>query len=435
MRISPCQSFRIADDMQIQFSRPQKRQKLIARRSLFDDNDSDDRRKRGEERHRKDENPVGQVTDEIDEEGHGDKVNGTQGVQRYRPIFVPDQKLDEAKDNQNDSPPESSANRNKDDSSEEEDYMKMIIPDLPQKHVSDTTYYERRKRALREQEAKSIARPPLVVQREKLERGLDTSLFAADEKAKDVEESSGDDNIALAIMKKMGFIPGQGLGKTGDDVRHEPLRPVLKYGRGGIGMASAHREQIQSEAKRAQEMAQAEKQSFIDRKREEQLEKKILGQLREAQNICQELDISIDPRLESILYSHNSASAGPNSREYKELDVPMLRSVNFLWREVVVERQNADYEKRLRSRILDRPSSVDADEPVNLESRVEEFVPEDYMDEELETFNSLESAKKLEVVLQYLRQKYYYCFWCGCKYEDPVDLDQNCPGLTEEDHE
>ncbi|KAK9363068.1 hypothetical protein V1504DRAFT_417784 [Lipomyces starkeyi] len=421
--------------MQIQFSRPQKRQKLIAGRSLFDDKDSDDK-KCGEERHRKDENPVGkQVTGEVDEHGFDDKVKSAQGVERYRPVFLPGQELDEAKDNQNDSTPESSASGNKDDSSEEEEYMKMIIPDLPQQHASDTTYSERRKRALREQEAKSVARPPVVVQREKLERGLDTSLFAADEKAKDEEESSGDDSIALAIMKKMGFVPGHGLGKTGDDAEHEPLRPVLKYDRGGIGMAAAHHAHIQSEARRAQELAQAEKQSFIDRKREEQLEKRISGQLREAQNICQELDISNDPRLESILYSHSSASGGPNSREYNELDVPMLRSVNFLWREVVVERQNADYEKHLRSRILDRPSSVDADEPENLESRVEEFVPEDYMDEELETFNSLESAKKLEVVLEYLRQKYYYCFWCGCKYDDAVDLDQNCPGLTEEDHE
>ncbi|KAK9384746.1 hypothetical protein V1515DRAFT_319654 [Lipomyces mesembrius] len=420
--------------MQIQFSRPQKRQKLIARRSLFDDNDSDERKCR-EERHRKDENPVGQVTCEIDENGRDDKVKSTEGIERYRPVFLPGQELDETKGDQNDSTPESSAHGNKEDSSEEEEYMKMIIPDLPQQYASDTTYSERRKRALREQEAKSVARPPVVAQREKLERGLDTSLFVANEKAKGEEESSGDDSIALAIMKKMGFVPGYGLGKTGDDVHQEPLRPVLKYDRGGIGMASAHREHIQSEAKRAQELAQAEKQSFIDRKREEQLEKKIFGQLREAQNICQELDISNDPRLESILYSHSSASGGPSSREYKELDVPMLRSVNFLWREVVVERQNADYEKGLRRRILDRASSVDDDEPENLESRVEEFVPEDYMDEELEAFNGLESAKKLEVVLEYLRQKYYYCFWCGCKYDDAVDLDQNCPGLTEEDHE
>ncbi|KAK9432510.1 hypothetical protein V1505DRAFT_413398 [Lipomyces doorenjongii] len=423
--------------MQIQFSRPQKRQKLIARRSLFDDNDSDGR-KCGEERHRKDENPVGEVTCEIDENGRDDKVKSTQCIERYRPVFLPGQELDETQGDQNDSTPESpesGANGHKEDSSEEEEYMKMIIPDLPQKHASDTTYSERRQRAIREQEAKSIARPPVVVQREKLERGLDTSLFVAGEKAKDEEESSGDDSIALAIMKKMGFVPGHGLGKTGDNEHHEPLRPVLKYDRGGIGMASANRELIESEAKRAQEFAQAEKQSFIDRKREEQLEKRISGQLREAQNICQELDISNDPRLESILYSHSSARGGPNSREYKELDEPMLRSVNFLWREVVVERQNADYEKHLRSRILDRASSVGADEPENLESRVEEFVPEDYMDEELEAFNSLESAKKLEVVLEYLRQKYYYCFWCGCKYDDAVDLDQNCPGLTEEDHE
>ncbi|KAK9248247.1 hypothetical protein V1506DRAFT_529411 [Lipomyces tetrasporus] len=313
--------------------------------------------------------------------------------------------------------------------------MKMVIPDLPQQHVSDTTYTERRQQALRVQEVKSRTRPALAVQREKLERGLDTSLITADAKAGDETERGSDDSIALAIMKKMGFVPGYGLGKAGDAAGHEPLRPVLKHDRAGIGMDSAHREQIETESKRAQELEQAVKQSFIDRKREEQLEKRILGQLHAAQNLCLELDVSNDPRLESILYSHSSASGGPNSGEYRHLDVPMLRSVNFLWREVVIERQNTEIEKLLRGRVLDRPSSVDADEQEDLRSRVEEIVPEDYIDDQLETFNSLEPAKKLEVVLEYLRQKYYYCFWCGCKYEDAVDLDQSCPGLTEEDHE
>ncbi|KAK9368464.1 hypothetical protein V1509DRAFT_68566 [Lipomyces kononenkoae] len=414
--------------MQIQFTRPQKRQKVLPTRSLFDDTSSGRHRKAEDE----DENRAGEDSSNTEQNFHDDKLKRSQGIERYRPVFLPGLDRDHESE-QLESPPDYSPNDN--DESSEDEYMKMTIPDLPEQHVSEMTYSERRKRAFREQEAKSITRPPAVIQREKLEQGLDTSLLAGDKGTKNEDESSNEESVALAIMKKMGFVPGHGLGKTGDASSEEPLRPVLKYDRGGIGMVSAQREQIQSEAKRAQEVEQADKQSFIDRKREEQLDKKISGQIREAQKICQELDISNDPRLESILYSHDRPSGGSNIGENRKLDIPTLRSINFLWRELVVERQNADYEKFLHRRILDRPSSVDSDEQENMESRVEEFVPEDYMDEELEAFNSLESAKKLEVILEYLRVKFYYCFWCGCKYEDRADLDQNCPGVTEEDHE
>ncbi|KAK9240555.1 hypothetical protein V1525DRAFT_370336 [Lipomyces kononenkoae] len=411
--------------MQIQFTRPKKRQKILPTRSVFDDKSSG--------RHGQDEQLPGEASGNTNENVHDGQLKRTQGIERYRPVFLPGQDQDHDSE-KHESTPEYRSNGN-DDSSEDE-YMKMTIPDLPQQRVSEMTYSERRKRAVREQEAKSITRPPEFVQREKLEQGLGTSLLAGDKGTNNEDESSGNESVALSIMKKMGFVPGHGLGKGGDASSQEPLRPVLKYDRAGIGMVSAQREQIQSEAKRAQEAEQEEKQSFIDRKRDEQLEKRISGQIREAQRICQELDVSNDARLESILYSHGRASGGPNSGEYRKLDIPTLRSVNFLWRELVVERQNTDYEKFLRSRILDRPSSVDDDdEQENMESRVEEFVPEDYIDEELEAFNNLESAKKLEVLLEYLRVKFYYCFWCGCKYEDRADLEQYCPGITEEDHE
>ncbi len=35
----------------------------------------------------------------------------------------------------------------------------------------------------------------------------------------------------------------------------------------------------------------------------------------------------------------------------------------------------------------------------------------------------------------YLREKYLYCVWCASKYDDESDLINNCPGLTEKDHE
>jgi hypothetical protein len=37
--------------------------------------------------------------------------------------------------------------------------------------------------------------------------------------------------------------------------------------------------------------------------------------------------------------------------------------------------------------------------------------------------------------LRYLRERYSYCMFCGCQFDDDEDLTANCPGPTEEDHE
>lgn len=51
--------------------------------------------------------------------------------------------------------------------------------------------------------------------------------------------------------------------------------------------------------------------------------------------------------------------------------------------------------------------------------------------------NSLEmqAADRLQLVLDYLRRRYAYCFWCGTDYEDQEDMENNCPGPDEEAHD
>lgn len=46
----------------------------------------------------------------------------------------------------------------------------------------------------------------------------------------------------------------------------------------------------------------------------------------------------------------------------------------------------------------------------------------------------LEEAPQLEEVLHYLRAQYWYCLYCGTRYEDSADLEANCPGPSEADH-
>ncbi|KAF8756368.1 hypothetical protein RHS01_04470 [Rhizoctonia solani] len=42
--------------------------------------------------------------------------------------------------------------------------------------------------------------------------------------------------------------------------------------------------------------------------------------------------------------------------------------------------------------------------------------------------------ERLTLVLEYLRMKYFYCFWCGASYDDASDLETNCPGPDEDLH-
>ncbi|SRR5258708_4650451 len=43
--------------------------------------------------------------------------------------------------------------------------------------------------------------------------------------------------------------------------------------------------------------------------------------------------------------------------------------------------------------------------------------------------------ERLDKVLSYLRSKYSYCFWCGTRYDNQEDMQNSCPGETEEEHD
>jgi hypothetical protein len=53
-------------------------------------------------------------------------------------------------------------------------------------------------------------------------------------------------------------------------------------------------------------------------------------------------------------------------------------------------------------------------------------------DGELEEFEGLSAREKLERLVGFLREKYWYCFWCKWRYED--EAMEGCPGLSEDEH-
>ncbi|CAE8704321.1 unnamed protein product, partial [Polarella glacialis] len=42
---------------------------------------------------------------------------------------------------------------------------------------------------------------------------------------------------------------------------------------------------------------------------------------------------------------------------------------------------------------------------------------------------------RLLQLMTHLRTVHLYCIYCGCKYDSADDMDRNCPGITEEEHD
>ncbi|CDO74052.1 hypothetical protein BN946_scf185043.g102 [Trametes cinnabarina] len=83
-----------------------------------------------------------------------------------------------------------------------------------------------------------------------------------------------------------------------------------------------------------------------------------------------------------------------------------------------------------RSSLDDIDGDADADKA---EARASPYSEEDL--EEARQFLRLNPRDRLTLVLDYLRRKYAYCFWCGTQYDDHEDMEKNCPGPDEDAHD
>lgn len=62
------------------------------------------------------------------------------------------------------------------------------------------------------------------------------------------------------------------------------------------------------------------------------------------------------------------------------------------------------------------------------------FSAQDSQQKEAQKFCNLDTKSQLRLVLDCLRTSHSYCLFCGCSYNDQHDLEQNCPGQSEDDH-
>ncbi|XP_062851895.1 G patch domain-containing protein 11 isoform X2 [Trichomycterus rosablanca] len=191
-----------------------------------------------------------------------------------------------------------------------------------------------------------------------------------------LQTSISRENKGFALLQKMGYNAGQGLGKEGTGCV-EPIPLNIKTDRGGIGLEEFKKrkaeEELQSYQTKVQLQQQMEKRVFNDfreRKKTEREKHHIEVDLRKSQLACEHLDSQ-----KGIIVPGNS----------------------WHWPE------------------------VDTNEPSI-----------DICEQEKEELTAL---MKLQFLTSYLRGVHFYCIWCGTAYSNDEDLQTNCPGETATDHD
>lgn len=336
------------------------------------------------------------------------------------------------------------------------------------------TYAQRRQEALKQSQVKNEqnrTKSRRQREQESREEGLSKSLF---ERAQEEEMAVGGSK-ALGIMMKMGFKVGQSLGKIedsppkttvplpgpsedessqgtsraqsesadlGEDSKGKPRHKVeplpLNEWRGKKGIGLGKRARSPSAADRLAKMAKmaeaASHESFRDRARREYEERRAEGRLGPTRRTCLTLDEKAGITFNVLCLDPNDPESVPSGL------MDALSAHTLLVSPLPSASGDASHKAHLRAQMaadaLLPVSSLDEDDNDNdneTPTTVEEF-PQEVI-EEAAYFLRLGPRDRLKLLLDYLREKYSYCFWCGTQYEDSIDLEQNCPGPEEEEHD
>lgn len=304
-------------------------------------------------------------------------------------------------------------------SEDEDDYMNMTFEDpTPAKETS----FQRTQRLKKESRARGVIKSKAQIAEEEAEareKALATSML---------EDPRSQKSKGLKMMAKMGFTGGA-LGKKSEDGessgRKEPIKISVKEGKGGIGLDAEKKKRLREEAEeRGTKAVKLDPDEYRERVRKEREDARLEKQFFAAQRMAERMD------------EEKGAEEDTKSRP--------LKSVNILYRGLVRHREKQERDRRMR---YDLEQSLS-----RLPTYEDEHEDEDYKkalgknktvyvtaedldeeDEELGKFNELEIGERLAKVLEYLREKHWYCFWCKMAYED--EKMEGCPGLTEEEHD
>lgn len=321
---------------------------------------------------------------------------------------------------------------------DDDDYMNMTFDDhAPIKESS----FQRTQRLKRESRARGIVKSKAQIAEEEeaaREKALSTSMLD-DPRAK---KSKG-----LAMMAKMGFTGG-GLGKKTEDGqaqgRAEPIKVSVKEDRSGIGLENEKKRKMREAAKeRDVKMAKLDPDEYRERVRREREEARLEKQFWAAQRVAEGMDDE-QPNIQDTNADDASPEDAESTKKPRSISSRPLKSIPVLYRSLARYREEKERDRRMRYDLEQSLSRLPTYEDDNEDEDDKKALGKghtifataedlDEEDEELDEFNALEIEERLKRVLEYLREKYRYCFWCKMAYVDSEM--EGCPGLTEEEHD
>jgi hypothetical protein len=320
---------------------------------------------------------------------------------------------------------------------DEDDYMNMVIaePTVPKQKE---TYTQRRLRKEREAEVRGRVKS-------KAEKAAEEAAARDAALAKSLLSDSSGPNKGLAMMAKMGFKPGTALGAGNMDARTEPITLSMKDDRGGIGMDTEKKRKFREAHEEDAKRVKAEEGDYRERVRREREEGRLEALVANAMRVAERM---ANEKEENATFTNGIADNAEEENAVTTLKISAkpLKQINVLWRGLVRRREEKERDRRMRYDLhqsLSRlPTYEDPDEDkedkmalgknrIQLQHTLVEDLEEE--DPELDEFNALDPAVRLQKLVMYLREKYNYCFWCKFTYPDK-DM-EGCPGITEEDHD
>lgn len=313
---------------------------------------------------------------------------------------------------------------------EEDDYLSMTFDDPSSKPGKETSLQRTQRQKKEAAERGRVPSKKELAEKEKAARdaALATQLDSSNKGAK--------------MMAKMGF-KGGALGKA-EGARTTPIEVNMKDDRGGIGMDSEKKRKVREAAEQLEDHQKRQKvteEEYRERTRTEREERRAEGQWWSAIRTLESFETGdTATRTEPGTTSENQADEG-KAADCAEVPVDRkpLRSINVLWRPLVKQRREKERERRMRYDLEQSLTSkrdyedteAEPEDKVALGTEVEELDDQEE-DPELDEYEALSFAERLEKVVKELREKYRYCFWCKCSYPD--ETMDGCPGLTEDEH-
>lgn len=321
-------------------------------------------------------------------------------------------------------------------SSEEDDYMSDafltktleadVRPGLVKSHKIARRIKMEEKKEQIEAEQRHKQKPVKQLEEERREEGLKSAIPS--------------DNKGFSMLAKMGYKPGDSIGRSSSSGIVEPISIQIKSNRGGLGREAAikqlqeYKNRLrQTKAEQKNETSTSSISQFRQRMAQKTSDKQLEADLSKCQRACEKLDLdaTIDAPIMKFFWPQRKKAELTETIE-DPYDDKGEREPKRKRKDSSSSSDDSD-----SNHITSKQFGIfpDSDESSSSSSEEEspkiEEIPADTPDDEDDEY---EPSEKLEMLSTYLRTTYCYCHWCGVHYTDIDDLETNCPGSTKDDH-